>query len=57
MLLTLQKKFMGKPFQVLWNVEKFILKYLTLNMFFIKSQEYSNWLHVSLNDNIINLEN
>jgi hypothetical protein len=56
MLLTLQKKFMNKPFQVLWNVEKFLLKYLTLNMFVIKSQEYSNWLHVSLNDNIINLE-
>lgn len=48
---------MSKPFQVLWNVEKFILKYLTLNMFIIKAQEYSNWLHVSLNDNIINLEN
>ncbi len=38
LLLNLHKKFMNKPFQVLWNVEKFILKYLTINMFMIKSK-------------------
>jgi hypothetical protein len=48
-LLSLQKRFMNKPFQILWNVEKFILKYLTLNMFIIKCKSYSDWLYISLN--------